>query len=194
MAIVASSVSRPCGDIANVWGEIAPNEHIAQFYENDAELIDSLAGFVSGGLNAGESTIIIATPRHLQLLERRLVDTGVDLVSALVEDRYIALDAETALASFMIDGWPDEGRFTSLVNQLLRRATVKNRQVRAFGEMVALLWGRDRTEATLRLEELWNKFCESRPFPLFCAYPKTRHARGPQASFEGICTAHSRLI
>jgi len=189
-----SSVSALSRDISADWGETAPSEHIAQFYENDAVLIDTLAGFVGGGLRAGESTIIIATPKHLQLLERHLVDTGVDLVSAILEDRYIALDAEATLASFMVNGWPDEQRFALLLEQLLERATVKKRRVRAFGEMVALLWARGETAATVRLEQLWQRVCDSRPLSLFCAYPKAGCTKGPQASLDDICSAHSRVI
>lgn len=37
------------------WGEIAPCEHIAQFYEDDGILLDTLAGFVGGGLKAGKA-------------------------------------------------------------------------------------------------------------------------------------------
>jgi hypothetical protein len=191
---MASSISRPRSDFSDFWGEIAPSEHIAHFYEEDAILIDTLTGFVSGGLNAGESTIIIATPQHLQALERSLVDTNVDLVGAILEDRYIALDAEAALASFMVKGWPDDERFASLVSQLLGRATVKNRRVRAFGEMVALLWARGDTAATVRLEHLWQKVCQSRSFSLFCAYPKAGCTRHPQASLDDICAAHTRVI
>ena len=191
---MASSFSRPSADFNDFWGEIAPSEHIAQFYEDDTVLIDTLTGFVGGGLNAGESTIIIATPPHLKLLERRLVNTNVDLVGAILEDRYIALDAEAALASFMVKGWPDDERFASLVGQLLERATVKNRRVRAFGEMVALLWARGDTAATVRLEHLWNRVCQSRSFSLFCAYPKAGCTREPQASLDEICAAHSRVI
>jgi hypothetical protein len=191
---MASSISRPRSDFSDFWGEIAPSEHIAHFYEEDAILIDTLTGFVSGGLNAGESTIIIATPQHLQALERRLVDTNVDFVGAILEDRYIALDAEAALASFMVKGWPDDERFASLVSQLLGRATVKNRRVRAFGEMVALLWARGDTAATVRLEHLWQKVCQSRSFSLFCAYPKAGCTRHPQASLDDICAAHTRVI
>jgi hypothetical protein len=191
---MASSISRPCGDFSDFWGELAPGEHIAQFYENDAVLIDTLTGFVSAGLNTGESTIIIATPQHLQSLERYLVDTDVDLVGAILEDRYIALDAEAALASFMVKGWPDEERFAGLVSRLLERATVKNRRVRAFGEMVALLWARGEIAATVGLERLWQKVCQSQSFSLFCAYPKAGYTRELQASLDEICAAHSRVI
>ncbi len=191
---MASSIRTPASDFSNLCYEIAPSEHIAQFYEDDAVLIDTLTGFVSGGLNTGESTVIIATPRHLQLLERRLVDTEVDLVGAILEDRYIALDAEATLASFMVKGWPDDERFSALMNRLLRRATVNDRRVRAFGEMVALLWGRGETTAIVRLEQLWNTLCQGRSFSLFCAYPKTGCTREPQAYLDEICAAHSRVI
>jgi hypothetical protein len=34
------------------WGEISPCEHIAQFYDTDAVFLDTLAGFIGGGLIA----------------------------------------------------------------------------------------------------------------------------------------------
>jgi len=184
----------PIADAEIFWGEIAPSEHIAQFYDHDGVLLDTLTGFVSGGLNRGESTVIIATPEHLRALETRLLDSHVDLVGALMEDRYIALDAEATLARFMVNGWPDEERFDRLIHQLLGRATVKNRRVRAFGEMVALLWARGDVAATVRLEHLWQQFCVSRPFSLFCAYPKAGFTKNPQKSLDEICAAHSRVI
>jgi hypothetical protein len=176
------------------WGEIAPCEHLAQFYENDGVLLDTLTGFVGGGLNAGESTIVIATPQHLQSLEQRLLDADVDLVSAILEDRFIALDAETALTRFMVRHWPDDELFGDLVNRLILRASVRNRRVRAFGEMVALLWARGDVAATVRLEHLWQQICQSRSFPIFCAYPKAGFTRDPEKSLDEICAAHTRVI
>jgi hypothetical protein len=176
------------------WGEIAPSEHIAQFYENDNVLVDTLTGFVGGGLNAGESSIVIATPDHLAALNRRLVDSNVDLTRAIAEDRYIALDAETSLARFMIDQMPDEDLFRVFVEELMRRGTTNNRRVRAFGEMVALLWARGDAAATVRLEFLWNRICENGSFSLLCAYPKAGFTEDPTRSMANICAAHSRIV
>ncbi len=64
------------------WGEIAPCEHIAQFYEHDSVLLDTLTGFIGGGLKVGEGTIVIATADHLRALEQRLSDSGVNMESA----------------------------------------------------------------------------------------------------------------
>ena len=176
------------------WGEIAPCDHIAQFYENDDVLLDTLFGFVDGGLTRGESTIVIATPDHLEALELRLAASSGELVAALIEDRYIALDASDALNSFMVNHWPDDQLFTGFVSDLLQRARVKGTRVRAFGEMVALLWARGETGATVRLEHLWQRFCRSQSFSLFCAYPKGGFTKDPTKSMAEICAAHSRFV
>jgi MEDS: MEthanogen/methylotroph, DcmR Sensory domain len=176
------------------WGEIAPTEHIAQFYENDNVLVDTLTGFVGGGLNAGESSIVIATPEHLAALHRRLLDSNVDLTRAIAEDRYIALDAETSLARFMINQMPDEDLFRTFVEELMHRGTTNNRRVRAFGEMVALLWARGDSGATVRLEYLWNRILQNGSFSLLCAYPKAGFTEDPTRSMANICAAHSRIV
>ncbi len=176
------------------WGELAPSEHVAQFYNDDNVLLDTLAGFVAGGLNAGESAIVIATPAHLRALLQRLVDCGVDMLKAVKEDRYIDLDAKITLSSFMVKDWPDDELFTSLADHLIRRSGVNGRPVRAFGEMVALLWAQGHSGATVRLEHLWQQFCKSHSFSLFCAYPKTGFTMDPTASLAEICAAHSRVI
>jgi KaiC/GvpD/RAD55 family RecA-like ATPase len=176
------------------WGEIAPCEHIAQFYEREGAFLDALAGFVGEGINAGESTIIIATPEHRKALRVRLVNADVDLYHAMAEDRFITLDAETALARFMINELPDEELFTEFVGELIRRASIKGRRVRAFGEMVALLWARGEAAATVRLEYLWDRFCHSHSFSMFCAYPKAGFTKDKLQSLADICDAHSRIV
>src|ERR1700680_2295630 len=90
------------------WGEIAPCDHIAQFYENDGVLLDTLAGFIGGGLKAVESTIGIATADTLEALEQRLEAAGVDVATARSQDQYIAVLGEEALARFMVRQWPDD--------------------------------------------------------------------------------------
>ena len=176
------------------WGEIAPWEHIAQFYEHDGVLLDSLVGFIGGCLKAGEGAIVIATPEHLRVLEERLAASSVDVATARSQDQYITLEAEEALARFMVKQWPDDKLFSDFVTDLIERARVKGRHVRAFGEMVALLWARGDEAATIRLEYLWHQICESQKFSLFCAYPKTGFTEDPSKSIDQICAAHSRII
>jgi hypothetical protein len=176
------------------WGEIAPCDHIVQIYENDKEFLDTLESFVTGGLKAGESTIVIATDEHLAALNERLRNAGFDLFSLTLHDQYIPLSAEETLAQFMINDWPDENLFHYLLTNLLLRARKRDRKVRAFGEMVALLWAKGFSGATVRLEHLWTRFCESEEFGLFCAYPKSGFTENPVDSIAGICRCHSKMI
>jgi hypothetical protein len=176
------------------WGEVVPSEHIALFYSDEGALIDTLTRFLAGGLNAGESTIVIATPEHLRALRERLVNSNADLVKAIIEDRYITLDADVGLAAFMDGQMPDEDLLADFALSLLRRASAKNRRVRAFDEMLALLWARGYTAATIRLEFLWQEFCLKHSFSLLCSYPKAGFAPDSEPSIAQICAAHSRVI
>jgi hypothetical protein len=177
------------------WGEIAPCDHVLQVYENEGVFIDALAGFVGSGINANEACIVIATHIHLKALEARLKSYGLQIDTLISENRYIPLNAEETLARFMINGWPDDTLFMNTVSELLQKAKGnKNRKVRAFGEMVALLWAQGNNGATVRLEHLWNEFCSKETFCLFCAYPKAGFTEDINNSFNHICTAHSKMI
>jgi hypothetical protein len=176
------------------WGEIAPCDHVLQIYENDESFIDVLAGFVGGGINAGDSVIVIATENHLISLEKRLESFGIHIVPLVADLRYIPLSAEQTLEKFMVNGWPDEHLFLQTVSGILKKAKCKNRRVRAFGEMVALLWSKGLNGATVQLEHLWNRFREQEEFCLFCAYPRIGFTQSLPAAVQDICCTHSKLI
>jgi hypothetical protein len=176
------------------WGEISPCDHLVQIYDEDAALLDALGGFIGGGLLKGDAAVVIATPAHLQSLGRRLHTQGLDVDVAATQNQYIALDAEQTLAQFMRDGWPDEQLFTECVRGILRRARAHGKPVRAFGEMVAILWAQGHSGATVRLEYLWNTLCQTEAFTLLCAYPRTGVTQDASDSFRDICAAHSKVV
>jgi hypothetical protein len=177
------------------WGEIAPCDHVLQIYENDEVFIDALAGFVGGGINSNDSCVVIATDVHLKALEARLESHGIHISTLVSENRYIPLNAEETLSKFMVNGWPDEALFHQTVSEVINKARGKQRRkVRAFGEMVAILWAQGSNGATVQLEHLWNDFCEKEPLCLFCAYPKAGFTEDIKESLDHICCAHSKMI
>src|SRR5687767_15949018 len=101
------------------WGEIAPCDHVVQIYENDEVFLDTLAGFVGGGINAGDCCIVIATDGHLKALENRLTSYGIQVKNLITENRYIPLNAEETLAKFMVNNWPDANLFNKIISKVI---------------------------------------------------------------------------
>ncbi len=176
------------------WGEIAPCDHVLQIYENEGVFLDTLAGFVGGGINAGDCCIVIATDGHLKALEDRLTSYGIHVNDLVSENRYMPLSAEQTLSRFMVNGWPDEALFNKTISALIGKCSGSGRRIRAFGEMVALLWAEGNNGATVQLEHLWNKFCEQQSLCLFCAYPKSGFTEDINSSVMHICDSHSKII
>jgi hypothetical protein len=175
------------------WGELAPCDHLVQIYDDETRFMETLERFIGEGLDRGEGAIVIATASHLTWLEARLRTLGHDVDGARACGRYVGLDAAATLASFMVDGWPDEGRFVETILPLVRAVGHRGRQVRAFGEMVALLWAQGHNEATLRLELLWSAFCRREALALFCAYPRIGATRDLTESLDEVCALHSKV-
>lgn len=179
---------------AGYWRESFPAEHLVQIYEHDESLGSKLAAFVHAGLQRQEGVIVIATTAHLAGLEARLSLSGLDLDTARVQNRYIALEAEGMLERFMVNGMPHEELFRGAVGELVARARGEGRHVRAFGEMVALLWTRGDEAATIRLENLWQDLCREESFSLLCAYPRAGFIGALPEAVRAICAAHSKVI
>jgi hypothetical protein len=179
-------------NIQYFWGEIAPNQHLVQIYDDEGSFLNSLEGFAGSGFLAGDSVILIATGDHLKALNQRLMLHGFNINKLISEDRYLPLDADETLENFMIDGHPDEKRFMKLADGIVKRARKEGgRKVRAFGEMVAILSSRGNSAATMELENLWNKFCDKEPLTLFCAYPRNCMT---STAKQHICSAHSKIV
>lgn len=176
------------------WAEIAPYDHVVQIYDNDETFLNTLFAFVADGIRSEDCVIVIATKPHLESLNERLQESGFSIESLRIRNLYMPLDAEVALSKFMVNDWPDATLFHDLVSGLIGSAKKDHRRVRAFGEMVAILWAREQVGATVRLEQLWNKFCESQAFCLFCAYPQSGFALDAVDSVMHICSAHSKMI
>ena len=178
------------------WGEMHPCEHFVQIYGDDEVFLDSLASFVAAGLQAErEAAIVIATGEHLEGLERRLALRNVDVESARRNGRYVAKLAEDVLARFMVNGWPDSGQFDAAIGEIIEQAQSSGGgRVRAFGEMVAILWSRGLFTATLELEKLWSAMCRRKAFRLYCAYPRDQLTRNPSESIQEICRTHSLVL
>lgn len=177
------------------WREVRAGEHFVQFYDSDEILLDSLAGFVGAGIDAGEGCIAVATREHLEALERLLNVSGRDVVEAGAAGRFIAADAAETLNKFSSNGRPNAAKFKKVIGSLIRRAAAGGRPVRVFGEVMALLAAGGRYEDAVRVEDFWNDLANEIQFTRFCAYP-TKSFDGDNLAepMRQVCGTHSRVI
>lgn len=177
-------------------GHPAVDQHAVQFYEKDDFLLDGVTRFVAAGISDGDSSIVIATRAHRMDLEARLVRRGFDLNAARRRGSYVALDAAETLGKFMVGDRPDAATFDQVVGTVIERSMQGPplRRVRAFGEMVALLWAEGKSEAAIELERLWNDLATRHTFSLLCGYPIRVFAGAThEAGFEAVTAAHGHV-
>jgi PAS domain S-box-containing protein len=180
----------------NASAKVRTGEHFVQFYEEESFLVEEVLGFIGTGLWAGEAGVVIAPRSRLDDLEKRLHQCGLDSDSRPpYAGDYIFLNAEVVLSTVMIEGWPDEQRFTDLVGRVIEEASNGGHtHVRAYGEIVSVLCSQGRREAALRIEQLWNKLARHHSFSLLCAYPMRSFSKEKDGkSFHDVCSAHSHV-
>ena len=152
--------------------------HTVEFYSDDHLLVDSVAAFIQ----KGDAAIVICTPSHKSLLEKKIGNS--------ISCQYF--DAEETLAKFMIGKQPDAERFNKVVGSIVEASLEKHKDVRAFGEMVAILWDRGNAGGALLLEELWNDLLRKNEFSLHCAYPEQSFdSRRAKHDIDHVCNAHT---
>jgi len=194
-APTCAPVPRAASKTVRDWRGTGATDHFVQFYRTDEYLIECLAGYVADGIWNRQTAIVIATPGHRIALEERLRSKGVDVIRSSFERQFLAFDASEMLAKFMVCGRPERAPFMKALGDLMRRVATQGRPVRAFGEMVALLWGQGNRAGAIELEQLWNELARKHAFQLFCAYPAAAvEAKGRGPALEHICGAHSCVI
>jgi signal transduction histidine kinase/ActR/RegA family two-component response regulator len=168
--------------------------HLVQFYEDDAFLVESLADWFSEGFNRGDSCVFIGTEAHRIGLENQLTKRGLALDLIRGQKRYVRLNAARTLSKFMVDEWPDEARFIRELEDVL--ATLSKRgNIRAFGEMVALLRNDGNPDAAIRLEQIWNGFIKKHALLLYCAYPLSSFSTDVDGTrFLEVCGEHTSVL
>src|SRR2546427_6106022 len=183
---------------ASDWSAIGHRGHGVQFYATGDHLIDLLARYIGTALVTCEVGLVVVTKKHRLALEKRLKACGLDVAVARRQGRYVALDAASTLRKFMPHRWPDEDQFKSFIEGLIDRvaapATGRPQRIYAFCEMVAVLCAQGRSDAAIRLEELWNDLAQSRSFSLCCGYPMNLFSAGHAAPFMRICAQHSHVF
>jgi hypothetical protein len=169
--------------------------HVVQFYGHEEELADRVAGYLLGALQHDGVAVVIATAAHRRAFEGRLTRAGVDLAAAARAGTYRTLDAGDAVRALTTGGQLDRGAFDRVIGRLIADAGQGGRPVRAYGEMVALLWDAGLVNDAVQLEEMWGSLGLTYLFSLFCSYPaRSVTGDGHLEAFAEVCRLHGSVV
>jgi MEDS: MEthanogen/methylotroph, DcmR Sensory domain len=174
---------------------IHSHHHAVQFYGDTGELFKTIGTFLSEGLVAGQPAIAIATPAHNAEILASLTSHLIDVQRARHLGDLVMLDAEDTLGAFMHNGMPDPRLFQRSIGDIINQ-TIRGRgqiSLRAYGEMVNVLWQRGQTEAAIRLEVLWNELASTHAFSLLCGYAIGSFYK-ETSKFEDVCQQHTHVM
>ena len=168
--------------------------HVVQFYNDPDTLCRIVGGFIGEGLEQGALAVVIGTPDHTARLDSCLQRRGIDVAALKRSGHLTTLDARATLQLFMTDGVPNPAAFHRTIGGVLTivRRGREHCAVRAYGEMVDLLWKDGRESAAIRLETLWNQLGGTHDFDLLCGYSMGNFYKG--AALDEIKDQHSHLV
>lgn len=169
--------------------------HRVHFYEDDERLCAAVAAFLGDGLAAGDALVVIATEPHWRRFRAQLQADGFDVSRSSAAGQLTFLDASATLAKIMRGPEPDRDLFEAEIGRVVARLATGlsgSARLRAYGEMVDVLWNDGQRAAAMRLEELWNELHGRYSFQLLCAYSTASFLNDPTA-LDGVCAAHTHV-
>ena len=174
--------------------DAAQHYHAVRFYDTKASLCRTVADFLGEGFAVGQPALVIATPAHREGILAELRSRAIDVEGIEAAGDLLLLDARDVLSCFMVEGMPDAARFSQHVPAAIERLC-RGRvdcTIRAYGEMVDVLWQDGSTNAAIRLEMLWNQLAMTHAFSLLCGYAMGSFYK--DAGLRDVCEQHSHVI
>ena len=168
--------------------------HGVHFYSDPTRLCASVADFLGDGIAAEQPVVVIATPEHRKHIARSLHDRRFDIDMLEETGSVIFLDARQTLEKFMVGGAPNPSRFRQALGDVFDRVAEGQpggAAVRAYGEMVDVLWREGRREAAIQVELLWNALAKTHAFSLLCGYAMGHFYK--EAGRDQVCAVHTHV-
>lgn len=167
--------------------------HAVRFYEDDTSLCRIVSGFIAEGVAAEQPAILIATAAHNECILDNLRASGIDVAALEANNQLLMLDAREMLNAIMEDGLPHPEQFLDATTAALQRvAGNRSKTIRAYGEMVDLLWKEGKSAASIKLEMLWNKLAATHDFSLLCGYAMGNFYK--HVTVDDVCRHHTHRV
>ena len=185
-------------EFADTGEEKAPHRHEVHFYSDEAFLLETFARFIAVALKSGRAAIVVITESHSDGLVSRLKAQGLDVDAATQQGTYIQLDVNKTFSTFMVNDMPDSARFFEVAGGLIEAAAKAARQphrgVVACGEGTSVLWAEGKTDAAIRVEQLWDEVGKTFGVDILCGYALDSFpSEEDKHVLQSICAEHSAV-
>lgn len=184
------------------WGRLIERPtrqgHLVQFYDPASESVaTNLTRYLHEGLSRGEGALVIASRNHVREFRRTLEELGTNVDSAERRDRLVFLDALDTLSTVLVDDEPDRDRFEPVIRAAMARvrAAVPFARLRAYTEMVGILWERRQFAAAIKVEQFWNRLLSRSSFSLYCGYAVDVFGQDFHGEvLDGVLRTHTHIM
>jgi hypothetical protein len=169
--------------------------HAVQFYATDERLFSTVAAFLAEGLIDGQPGLVISTPSHRAGILAQLSARLIDVERARRDGDLLLLDSHEVLDLFMCEGRPDANAFDANIGRFVEQ-TLQGRPgstLRAYGDMVNVLWTQGQRDASVQLEMLWNKLGHRFGFSLLCGYAMGSFFK-QTSELHLVCAHHTHVF
>jgi hypothetical protein len=150
----------------------APGDHIVQLYQDQEFLNCAVCRYVGDGITNGEGVVLFPTLTHWDAFRPRLEAEGVDVHAAQERGQLTVVDAGELLPRLMRGAMPDLPAFKGVIGDIFGQARAGGSypKLRAWGELVNVLWERGDVAASMNLEDLFDQLNKIVSIVMFCSF------------------------
>lgn len=186
-------LSKKIGEFKTHSHLLSPQNHLCEFYSTAESRIRSLCNFIVPGIIKGEAVIVIASFENIQLLKNTLILYAIDAEEVGKSGQLVMLDAEKTMKNFVRTDYVDDFLFMDFMTNLMEGISGNFPGVRAYGEMVDILYRSGRFDLTIQLEQLWAEMSLHYKFSLMCGYTAD-HFKDKHDHIKKLCSHHTHLV
>jgi len=169
------------------------SEHLVHLFDERRSLIDTVSTHLYEGWQRGDSLLVAARASHWALIAVELTARECPVDELVASSQLVVLDAQTTLASFVVNGEPERERFQRSVGDVVRVLCRESAAgLTVYGEMVDILAAQGNFIAAEHLEALWNTLSTECSLRLLCGYSSSHFDDERSVGhLDRICAQHT---
>jgi len=146
------------------------SHYIVELFDSAESLIETVSGFLTEGLNAGDAALVVMRLAQWNSVAPRLTSRNVALSDAIASGQLTVLDGTRTLARIILHGAPCRGLFEEVMGKTVRQLCANGVRLRVYTDMVDVLAADGNSRGAHELEKMWGDLARQEPVTVLCYY------------------------